>query len=58
MTTRAEAIRQAGECLAEAVILRDSLPPREAAELAWTPTGPSVDEIEALIRARREANGR
>lgn len=58
MTTRAEAIRAAGECLAEAVILRDSLPPREAAELAWTPTGPSVDEIEALIRARRKANGR
>jgi hypothetical protein len=49
-------IRAAGRILADARRVRDSLPPREAALLAYTPGGPSVDEIEALIiRHRQEA---
>lgn len=34
-------------------IARDSMPPREAAEAAHTPGGPSVDTLEALIRHQR-----
>lgn len=48
------AIASAGAAIADGLALRDSLPPRQAAELAWTPTGPSVDELEARIRASRE----
>lgn len=51
--TRDEAIQAAGEAIADALALRDALPPRQAAELAWTPTGPSVDELERRIRAQR-----
>lgn len=52
--TRDEAIRGAARAISAGVALRDSLPPRQAAELAWTPSGPSVEEIERRIRARRE----
>ncbi|MFI7073644.1 hypothetical protein [Micromonospora sediminicola] len=38
--------------------MRDALPPRQAAELAWTPTGPSVDELERRIRAQRALSTR
>lgn len=54
MTTREEAIEAAGRLIAEGIALRDSLSPRRAAELAWTPSGPSVDELERRIRACRE----
>lgn len=54
MVTRQECIDAAGECIAEAIALRDSLPVEEAARRAWTPTGPSIPEIEAQIRAIRE----
>lgn len=50
---RAEAIASAGAAIANGLAMRDALPPRQAAELAWTPTGPSVDELERLIRAQR-----
>jgi hypothetical protein len=53
MTTRAEAVKAAGQCFAEGLILRDSLPVEEAARLAYTPTGPSIAELEAKIRAQR-----
>ena len=59
MTTRAEAVKAAGQCFAEGLILRDSLPVEEAARRAYTPTGPSIPEIEAKIRAQRgEATNR
>lgn len=51
--TREEAIEAAGRIVAGAIALRDSLPPRAAAEAAWTPSGPSVDELERRIRAQR-----
>ena len=56
MTTRAEAIAAAGRALAEARALADSLPPEEAARLAWTPTSPyTVDQLAEQIRASRAA---
>lgn len=51
--SRDEAIKAAGAEIADGIALRDSLPPRQAAELAWTPSGPSVDELERRIRAMR-----
>ncbi|MGW1679354.1 hypothetical protein [Saccharopolyspora sp. NPDC002376] len=51
--TRAECIAAAGNALARARARRDSLPPRQAAELAHYAGGPSVDEIERQIRAQR-----
>lgn len=53
MTTREECIAEAGRCLAQAIYLANTLPVAEAARLAYTPTGPSVEEIERRIRARR-----
>lgn len=53
MTTRAEAIEAAGQALARARARRDSLPPAQAAELAWRPGGPDLVEIENMIRAQR-----
>lgn len=53
MTTRAEALAAAAVCFAEARELRDSLPVEEAARIAYTPTGPSIEELERRIRARR-----
>ncbi|MFJ1539365.1 hypothetical protein ACIODS_12550 [Micromonospora chalcea] len=52
---RDAAVASAGAILAHGLAMRDALPPRQAAELAWTPTGPSVDELERLIRAQRAA---
>lgn len=51
--TRSEAIAAAGQCIAQAYVLRDTLPPEEAARLAYTPTGPPLAELEARIRAKR-----
>lgn len=50
---REQCIKAAGAALARARARRDSLPPREAAEEAWTPGGPTVDELEARIIAQR-----
>lgn len=52
-TGRDEAVRSAGEVVAHAYRRLEELTPREAAEAAFTPTGPPVDELEARIRARR-----
>ena len=48
-----EAIRQAGEVLAMAEIAAAQMTPRELAEACYTPTGPSVDDLEDRIRAER-----
>lgn len=53
--TRDECIRAAGAALAEAIAELDEMTPRQAAEAAQRPGGPSVDELEARIRARRAA---
>lgn len=50
----AAAINAAARVLAQARAERDSLPPRLAAEAAWWPGGPPVDEIERLICAQRD----
>ena len=49
MTTREEAINRAGRTLAEGIRRMQEGTPREAAERAYTPGGPSVDELEARI---------
>jgi len=56
MTTREEAIRDAGYALAVARAKRDALTPRAAAEAAWYPGHRlrTVDAIEALIVSQRE----
>lgn len=54
LPTRDEAIRAAGEHLADEAIAIQNLTPREQAEAAWTPTSRhTVDELEDLIRAER-----
>lgn len=49
MTTYDEAINQAGKTVAESLRRVQEDTPREAAERAYTPGGPSVDELEARI---------
>lgn len=51
--TRKQAIAAAGACLAQARADQAARSPREAAEAAWRPGGPSVNEIEDRIRQRR-----
>lgn len=50
---REKAIHRAGQIIAAGLALRDSMTAREAAEAAWTPTGPPVKELERRIRVRR-----
>jgi hypothetical protein len=47
------AIRNAGRTLALGRQLIATMTPRQQAEAAYTPTGPSVDELEARIREER-----
>lgn len=53
MTINDTAIREAGQIIAEAAALRDSLSVEEAARQAYTPTGPSIEQLEERIRAQR-----
>lgn len=53
MPSRDECVSQAGRVLAQARADLAVLSPREQAEAAYTPSGPSVDEIEDRIRLRR-----
>lgn len=55
MKTREQALRDLGRVIAESAAITSKLTPREAAERAWHPGGPSVDELTELIRADREA---
>lgn len=55
VSTREQAITAAGGAFADALDRLRSRDPRDAARAAWVPGGPSVDQIEARIRARREA---
>jgi hypothetical protein len=52
--TWAECIAAAGAALAAGIEHMESLSPRQAAEEAYRPGGPSVDEIEAQIRDFRQ----
>lgn len=49
MTTRDEAIQRAGKTVAEAYRRVQEGTAREAAERAYTPGGPGLDELEARI---------
>jgi hypothetical protein len=51
--TRVDAIRRAGTAYADAIRTCAQMTPREQAEAAHVPDGPSVDELEDRIRARR-----
>lgn len=51
--TRQECIDAAGAALAQALAEQDELTPRQAAEAAHRPGGPSVDELEHRIAAQR-----
>jgi hypothetical protein len=53
MVTRAECIAAAARIYVEGCRVRDSLPVEEAARRAYTPTGPSIPELERMIRAQR-----
>ena len=48
-TTKTQAVADAGRILAEARARRDAMTVREAAEAAYTPGGPSVDDLARLI---------
>jgi guanylate kinase len=54
MTTRQEAIAAAGRVVAEDHLAQAARTVEEAARAAYTPTGPSIEELERRIRARRE----
>lgn len=51
--SRDEALTRAAACIAEGRRLRDSLPVEEAARRAHHAGGPSIEELEAMIRAQR-----
>lgn len=51
--TRDEAIWAAGKVLAHIKFQIATRSPRESAEAAWVPGGPSLDELEARIRVIR-----
>lgn len=51
--TRDQAITNAARIFVEACRVRDSLTVEEAARQAYTPTGPSIAELERTIRAQR-----
>lgn len=54
--TRAEAVASASDPLTEAystLVGLDGSSVEQAARAAWTPTGPSLDELIARIHARR-----
>lgn len=53
MKTRAECIAAAARIFVEGCRVRDSLPVEEAARRAYTPTGPSIPELERMIRTQR-----
>lgn len=54
MTTRAQALYEAGRVISEAIAIFASLTPRQSAERVWAPGGPTVDELTARIEASRE----
>lgn len=51
--TREESLAAAGRAFADAIARLDSRDPHDAALAAYEPGGPSVEQIEAEIRAER-----
>lgn len=56
--TRDECVQAAGKVLARINHLIATRTPRESAEAAWCPGGPSLEELEARIRVIRGEQGR
>lgn len=56
--TRADCIHTAAVAYLEALARQDARTPRQAAIAAWTPEGPSVDELEQRIVADRAQRAR
>lgn len=58
-TTRDQAVAAAGQALATAITVADSMTVDELVDAAWTPTGPSKEQLRARItRERTERAGR
>lgn len=55
MSTWQECLEEAGRRYAAACARQSALSPRQAAEEAHRPGGPTVDELEARIREQRAA---
>lgn len=55
MTSREVALQGFADYLAECVERTSLLTPREAAERAWHPGGPSVEELTETIASNRAA---
>lgn len=53
MKTREQALEDLGRVVADEMAIVAKLTPREAAERAWHPGGPSVDELTEIITASR-----
>lgn len=53
-----ELARECAQILVDACARRDAMTPREAAEAAYSPGGPSIDELEQLIREDRASRRR
>ena len=51
MKTREQALREAGEVFADVLAIVSKLTPRQAAERAWHPGGPSIDVLTEQIAA-------
>lgn len=51
--TREQSIGLAAKAFANAIATCEQMTPREQAEAAWRPGGPTVDELEDRIRIRR-----
>ncbi|HEY0889330.1 MAG TPA: hypothetical protein VGE38_06955 [Nocardioides sp.] len=53
MRTEEQGVDLAAAALANALATCEQMTPREQAQAAWTPDGPSVDELEDRIREHR-----
>ncbi|MGW9345842.1 hypothetical protein ACWGR3_30300 [Streptomyces albidoflavus] len=53
MKTREQALEDLGRVVGDELAIVATLTPREAAERAWHPGGPSVDELTRTIAASR-----
>lgn len=56
MKTKEQALADLGRVIADEMAIVATLTPRQAAERAWHPGGPSVDDLEALIAAGRRGD--
>lgn len=54
MTSRAQALDEAGQVISEAIAIFAPLTPRQSAERVWAPGGPTIGELTARIEASRE----